>query len=306
MGRIEAVCLSEKRGEKKKNVGSAALIENFGFENDAHAGDWHRQVSLLAAEDVDAFREKGAQVGPGDFGENLLVRGINFKALQVGSRLTATGALLEVTQIGKECHARCAIYDQVGDCIMPKSGVFARVLRGGTVSVGDTIKLLGTKYRAAVITASDKGFAGERKDESGSVLKELLEDAGYTIEAYSILPDELDVLSDEMKRLCDGDICDVIFTTGGTGLSPRDVTPEATLAIAHRLVPGIPEAMRAASMQKTSRAMLSRGVSAIRGRTLIVNLPGSPKAVAECLEVILDTLGHGLEVLRGITGDCAR
>ena len=109
-----------------------------------------------------------------------------------------------------------------------------------------------------------------------------------------------------MIRLCDAGACDIIFTTGGTGLSPRDVTPEATLAVAHRLVPGISEAMRAYSLAKTPRAMLSRGVSAIRGRTLIVNLPGSPKAVRECLEAILDALPHGLAVLRGEAGDCAR
>lgn len=306
MGKIEAVCLSDVRGTKKTNRGSALLIENYGLQDDAHAGDWHRQVSLLPVEEVDAFRARGARVGPGDFGENLLVSGIDFTAIRVGSRLAIGNALLEVTQIGKECHSHCAIYDQVGDCIMPRHGVFARVLQGGAVSVGEDIHLTETAFRAAVITASDKGYAGEREDESGRVLMQLLKEAGYSIESYCVLPDDQEMLADELKRLCDGKLCDIVFTTGGTGLSVRDVTPEATISVAQKLVPGLAEAMRLASMQKTNRAMLSRGVAAIRGRTLIVNLPGSPKAVAECLEAILDALPHGLAILRGEAGECAR
>ncbi len=162
------------------------------------------------------------------------------------------------------------------------------------------------QYRAAVITASDKGFRGEREDISGNVLKQLLQQNGYTIESYCVLPDDKEALAAEMARLADNDLCDAVFTTGGTGLSPRDVTPEATLAVAHRLVPGISEAMRAYSMTVTHRAMLSRGVSVIRERTLIINLPGSPKAVEESLGVILDAVSHGLAILRGDDGECAR
>lgn len=162
------------------------------------------------------------------------------------------------------------------------------------------------QYRAAVITASDKGSKGVREDVSGDILKQLLQQNGYTIESYCVLPDDREALATEMMRLADNDLCDVVFTTGGTGLSRRDVTPEATLAVAHRLVPGISEAMRAASMQITSRAMLSRGVSVIRERTLIINLPGSPKAVEESLSVILDAVSHGLAILRGDDGECAR
>ena len=305
MGKIEAVCLSDVRGVKKFNKNSAVLIENHGLEYDAHAGDWHRQVSLLSREEVDAFRARGAQVGPGDFGENLLVSGIDFSAVRIGTRFAVGSALLEVTQIGKECHAHCEIYKQVGDCIMPRHGVFAKVLKGGPVAVGDAIDIVGAKYRAAVITASDSGYAGDRKDESGPLLKILLEEADYHVVSSAILPDDQEKLADELKRLCDGGVCDIVFTTGGTGLSVRDVTPEATLSVAEKLVPGIAEAMRAASMQKTNRAMLSRGVSVVRGCTLIINLPGSPRAVGECLEAILPALGHGLAILRGDTGNCA-
>jgi TatD DNase family protein len=137
MGKIVAVCVSEKRGTKKINIGQCELVENFGLKGDAHAGDWHRQVSLLSYDRVEVFRASGAKVDDGAFGENLLVEGIDFKALPVGTLLRCGDVMLEITQIGKECHAHCEIYRQVGDCIMPREGVFARVLRGGMIAVGD-------------------------------------------------------------------------------------------------------------------------------------------------------------------------
>ncbi len=161
-------------------------------------------------------------------------------------------------------------------------------------------------YRAGIITASDKGAAGQREDLSGETLKDILRENGYVVASCCVLPDDQELLAAELIRLADGDVCDVVFTTGGTGLSPRDVTPEATLSVAHRLVPGISEAIRAQSMHITNRAMLSRGVSVIRERTLIINLPGSPKAVRESLAVILDAVSHGLAILRGDDGECAR
>lgn len=166
--------------------------------------------------------------------------------------------------------------------------------------------MLNNGYRAAVITASDKGSAGEREDLSGAFLLDNLRQQGYKIASYGVLPDDKKALADEMMRLADNNLCDVIFTTGGTGLSPRDVTPEATLSVAHRLVPGISEAMRTFSMTVTKRAMLSRGVSVMRERTLIINMPGSPKAVQECFHIISDILPHAIEIMRGDTGECAR
>ena len=137
MGKIIAVCVSEKKGTQKKNVGSATLVENWGIANDAHAGNWHRQVSLLSYEKVEEFRAKGAMVDDGAFGENLVIAGYDFKTLPVGTKFRCGDVLLELTQIGKECHAHCAIYHAMGDCIMPREGVFTKVLHGGTVSVGD-------------------------------------------------------------------------------------------------------------------------------------------------------------------------
>ncbi len=136
-GQVVAVCISEKKGTAKRNIKTVTLLENYGLENDAHAGDWHRQVSLLSEDKVDAFRMRGAQVENGAFGENILVRGIDFATLPIGTKMRCNDVVLELTQIGKECHAHCAIHAQVGDCIMPREGVFARVLHGGVIAMGD-------------------------------------------------------------------------------------------------------------------------------------------------------------------------
>lgn len=137
-----AVCISEKRGTQKKNIEKVRLIENFGLEGDAHGGNWHRQVSLLSYEKVRAFEEKGISVEDGTFGENLLVEGFDFKNLPVGTRFRCGEVLLEMTQIGKECHSHCEIYQAVGDCIMPREGVFARVLHGGMIQIGDELEIV--------------------------------------------------------------------------------------------------------------------------------------------------------------------
>lgn len=139
-GKVIAVCTSEKKGEKKKPVPFVTLVPEHGVDRDAHAGPWHRQVSLLAVESIGKMKEKGLSVGPGDFAENITVEGIALVHLRVGDRLRSGEALLEITQIGKECHNRCAIFHQAGDCVMPKDGVFARVLHGGTLRAGDPVE----------------------------------------------------------------------------------------------------------------------------------------------------------------------
>ncbi|KLU60119.1 MOSC domain protein [Peptococcaceae bacterium CEB3] len=143
MAKIVAVCSSERKGMRKKNVGTAMLKANYGLEGDAHAGAWHRQVSLLALESIRKMQDLGLKVGPGDFAENLTTEGIDLVSLPIGTklRLGAQG-LAEVTQIGKECHSKCAIYYQAGDCVMPKEGIFVRVLAGGPISVGDEIEVM--------------------------------------------------------------------------------------------------------------------------------------------------------------------
>lgn len=142
MGKVMAICISEKKGTQKRNVHEALFIEDFGLENDAHAGKWHRQVSLLSYEKIQDFKKKGAPVEDGAFGENLIVSGIDFKNLPVGTRFQCGDVVLEMTQIGKECHSGCEIYKIMGDCIMPREGVFARVIRGGRIREGDELTVL--------------------------------------------------------------------------------------------------------------------------------------------------------------------
>ena len=160
-------------------------------------------------------------------------------------------------------------------------------------------------FRVGVITASDKGSRGEREDLSGLLIKEMVAKIDGQVVEYCILPDDQEILAGKMREYADEARLDLILTTGGTGFSVRDVTPEATLAVVERLAPGICEVMRWESLQKTPKAMLSRAVAGIRGRTLIVNLPGSPKAVRECLEGIFPALPHGLEILKGEASECA-
>ncbi|MDF2546386.1 MogA/MoaB family molybdenum cofactor biosynthesis protein [Anaerosolibacter sp.] len=160
-------------------------------------------------------------------------------------------------------------------------------------------------FTLGIIIASDKGSKGERIDESGKVIQQMMESHGYMTKKYVVLPDEVDALSQEMILMSDELKVDLILTSGGTGFSKRDITPEATLQVIHRLTPGISEAIRYNSLQITPRAMLSRAISGIRDNTLIINLPGSPKAVRESLDYILPSLAHGLEILKGSASECA-
>ncbi|NLL51485.1 MAG: MogA/MoaB family molybdenum cofactor biosynthesis protein [Peptococcaceae bacterium] len=161
-------------------------------------------------------------------------------------------------------------------------------------------------YTVGILTASDKGSRGEREDRSGQVIKEMVEQLGWQVKVAEIVPDEQSIIEEKLTSYADDLKLNIVFTTGGTGFSPRDVTPEATLAVVEKLTPGIPEAMRWASLQITPRAMLSRACAGIRGQTVIINLPGSPKSVQECLQVILSSLEHGLDILTGKGGECAR
>lgn len=298
-GIIRAVCISEKKGTPKKDIGSVNIIEDFGLENDAHAGS-QRQVSLLSWDKVEDFKKSGADVKAGDFGENLLIEGFDFKTFPVGTKFKCSDVILEIIQIGKKCHSACTVTQRTGKCIMPSEGVFARVLHGGKLSVGDEIELIeGRRFSASVLVASDRCSKGEREDKSGPVIKEVLENAGYLVTGITLLPDDEEGLYKALCQLADIQKPDVIFTSGGTGFSPRDMMPEATKRAASKDAPGIAEALRAYSMTITPRAMLSRAASVIRNKTLIINMPGSPKAGKECLEYILPVLEHGIPVLRG-------
>ena len=183
MGKITGICISEKRGVQKHLITEANIVCDWGIEGDAHGGKWHRQISLLSKEKVDAFKAKGADIHPGSFGENLIVEGVDFSSMPVGTRFVIGDVVLEMTQIGKECHNHCLIYKTMGDCIMPREGVFAEVITGGHIKIGQEVTCIPPKadrpYTAAVITLSDKGAAGLREDKSGPAIVEMLKFAGY-------------------------------------------------------------------------------------------------------------------------------
>ncbi len=307
---IAALCLSEKRGTAKRAVKEIFLEKGLGIAGDAHAGKWHRQVSLLRSEAASAFaKENALDLPPGAFGENILLKGIAEELLQPGAILkSGSGVVLKLTQRGKECHEGCSVARRTGKCLMPTLGLFAEVLEGGSLKVGDLLTYVAAspKVRAAVVTVSDRSARGEREDLSGPKAVAILEKAGYAVAAYEIVPDVAADISRLLRELADRRAIDLIITAGGTGLAFRDVTPEATLAVGDRQVPGIAEALRAYSLTITPRAMLSRGVAVTRGKCLIVNLPGSPKAAEECLTYLLPVLEHALALLGGAVKDCGR
>ena len=305
-GRVVSVNVAPEKGVRKEPVPSVTLVPGHGVEGDAHAGPWHRQVSLLANESIEKMKDACPSVDPGAFGENLTTEGIVVYELPVGARMRVAGTLLEVTQIGKVCHDRCAIFYQAGDCVMPREGIFVRVLEGGEVKSGDEIRLEKLSLiRGAVLTISDKGSRGEREDASGDALEEALRELGASAVERAIVPDEADQIAAELRRWADETQVNLILTTGGTGMTTRDVTPEATLEVLERQAPGFAEAMRAGSLAKTPHAMISRAVSGIRGKTLIVNMPGSPRACREQFAMIAPALPHAVEKLLDLGGDCA-
>ena len=305
-GGIVSVNVADTKGVRKQPVESITLVVEHGVEGDAHAGPWHRQVSLLANESIEKMKPSCPTVEPGAFGENITTEGITVYELPVGTRFYAGEALLEVTQIGKVCHDRCAIFHQAGDCVMPREGIFARVVEGGSVAPGNGIVLMkNSLIVAAVLTVSDKGSRGERDDTSGDALEEALRELGAASVERAIVPDEADQIAAELRRWADETPVNLILTTGGTGMTSRDVTPEATLSVLDRQAPGFAEAMRAGSLAKTPHAMLSRAVSGVRGKTLIINMPGSPRACREQFAMIAAALPHGVEKLLDLGGDCA-
>jgi len=308
-GEVVSVCTSERTGTQKDAVERVNLLPDYGIEGDAHAGVPIRQVSLLAQERIDQMRSKGLELTDGAFGENIITRGVDLDELEVGRRLYLGQSIVQVSQHGKECHDRCAIYYAVGDCIMPRHGMFVVVRRGGEVRPGDEFRTAPEldALRYAVVTVSDRASSGVYEDKSGPAIDELMADRfkAYRV-AYEVIPDERELIAKTLVRLCDEELVDVVLTTGGTGVAPRDVTPDATLDVIDREVQGIAEAIRMEGLKHTPMAMLSRAVVGHRRYTLIVNLSGSPKAVREQLDVISPVLPHAVEVLSGVTVNCGK
>ncbi|WP_350342548.1 molybdenum cofactor synthesis domain-containing protein [Proteinivorax tanatarense] len=303
--KVLAIAISEKKGVKKTVQPEVIIKKGYGIVNDAHGGNWHRQISLLANESIEKMRRQGLDVTFGSFAENIATEGIELNKLELGTRLKIGGeVVLGVTQIGKTCHERCAIYYQAGDCVMPKEGIFATVLKEGKIKPGDPIEIIPS-YTAAILTVSDKGFNGERVDTAGPAAKLGLAQIGIKVEQMDIVPDEHDKITEKLQTWVDSNLS-IVITSGGTGLSPRDITPEATQSFVDKEVPGIMEMIRSNSSKYTPKAYLTRGICGISDNTLIINLPGSEKAVKESMGIISPILEHALETLQGKTQDCGR
>ena len=306
MARVTAVCLSERRQVQKIKQDSVLLIENFGIEGDVHAGPGPRQISILSELSLARMEAKGISTCAGCCGENIDVGGaVELHTLLPGVKLKlGNQAVVWLSEIGKDNsdgHADNVIKGN----IFPLEGVFAEVLHGGEVRAGDGVEVIREPgYSAGVLTVSDSTSRGERDDLSGPALLELLQKRCYLPARYAVVPDEMQSIAEKIRIWCEDGFLDVLFTTGGTGFSVRDVTPEATGMVCDRNVPGIPEMIRQKSSEIVTSAWLSRAVAGIRKKTLVINLPGSEKAAMECAEFALSVIDHGLEILRDDVTNC--
>jgi molybdopterin adenylyltransferase len=303
--KVVSVNISEKKGTVKHPV-KEITITGKGVMEDAHAGEWHRQVSMLGMESVEKFsREAKRKINFGEFAENLTTQGIDLPRCAIFDRFRIGGAELELTQIGKECHGTaCAIFKEVGNCVMPKEGIFCRVLETGTIRPGDPIVHVPKIFRVSIITLSDRASRGEYADRSGPKIRERL-DAFFSAgnrrsEVRNVLlPDDADALRASLSlQMKDG--ADFIFTTGGTGIGEREITVEAVSGMLDKQIPGIMELIRVKYGMEKPNALLSRGVAGVIGKTLVYTLPGSVNAVTEYMSEITKTMDHSLFMLHGI------
>jgi len=304
MVKVVAVNTSKEKGTIKNPV-NEIILSGTGIENDAHAGSWHRQVSLLALESIQKYAEKlGRDIQPGEFAENITTEGMEIYKATPLSCFENGNIVLQVTQIGKKCHGNnCAIFKESGDCVMPKEGVFARVIKGGRLKAGDTFNYIPKVVKALIITLSDRASKGEYNDISGpkleNNLKGHIKKLGWEFGSeLKIIPDEVDQLREVIEAgYAD---YDVIFTTGSTGIGPRDIAPEALKPLLDKEIPGIMELIRVKYGMDKPNAILSRSVAGVKGDTLIYSIPGSPKAIDEyCIE-IFKTLKHSMLMIRSI------
>lgn len=302
---VVSVNISEKKGTIKIPVPEIELNE-LGVAHDAHAGDWHRQVSLLADESVQRFTHAaGRKIKYGEFAENITTKGLELVNTHPLDRLTIGDVELEITQIGKECHGTsCAIFKEVGNCVMPKEGIFARVLKNGIVKTGDEVVYSPRVYTALIITLSDRASRGEYSDRSGPKIEQLLsaffETKGWKFAIdRKLIPDDVDTLRTLLEKARKEQI-DIVITTGGTGIGPRDITPEVVKPFLDKEIPGIMELIRFKYGILKPNALISRAIAGVMQSTLIYTLPGSVKAVEEYMIEITPTLRHSIYMLHNL------
>ena len=289
MGKIQTISVSDRKGVIKENVSSAFFENDFGIKGDAHAGKWHRQVSLLALESVKKMQDKGLKVKSGDFAENITTVGIDLLSLPVGTKLQIGSIELIISQIGKVCHHKCAVYYHAGECVMPKEGIFGVVRGNGELHVGDEIKNLGKDgYSVGIITLSDRASKGEYEDLTGPAIEKYIsENLKTSFIRKEIIADDKDKFDITLKDFADIQNLDLIITNGSTGISPRDIAPDVTIEVIEKRLPGFEEVMRAESFKITVNSIVSRAVCGTRKNSLIINLPGSPKGAVENLSFIM-------------------
>lgn len=303
--KILSVNTSEKKGTVKKPVESIHL-SGIGVNGDAHSGKWHRQVSLLANESIAKFSaEAGRKIQYGEFAENITTEGLLLHECRPLDRFANDSVELEVTQIGKKCHGdNCSIFREVGNCVMPKEGIFARVIRNGALRAGDHLEYLPKIINIRIITLSDRASAGEYADKSGPQIRTLATNFFSGIKRQTaienrLISDDPEQLTHEIRQaIIEG--ADVIFTTGGTGIGPHDITPETVRPMLDKEIPGIMELIRVKYGMEKPAALLSRSIAGVSGKTLIYCLPGSVKAVTEYCNEILPTIEHSIYMLEGL------
>ena len=302
---IRSVNVSEKKGTIKKHVEEISLKE-IGVVGDAHSGNWHRQVSLLAKESIDKFsKEAGRVINYGEFAENITTEGLLLHECKPMDRFFNNNVELEVTQIGKKCHGdNCNIFKEVGNCVMPKEGIFARVIKHGELKAGDILKYKPRIVKIFIITLSDRASRGEYKDKSGPQLKQLCNSFFSEINRKVVfeqilIPDDSQHLEALIEKAVHEKF-DVIFTTGGTGIGPRDITTDTIKPLLDKEIPGIMEMIRIKYGMEKPAALLSRSIAGVINQTLVYALPGSVKAVNEYCKEILPTLEHSLYMIHGI------
>ncbi len=303
--KIISVNISEKKGTIKIPVDQIELNET-GLKNDAHSGKWHRQVSLLGIESIAKFEHQaGRKLEYGEFAENITTEGIELYKTKPLDILKNDTIELQITQIGKHCHGdSCAIYREVGNCVMPKEGIFARVIKGGTLKANDVLQYFPKVFNATIITLSDRASSGEYEDRSGVRIKEILTEhflkVGKEIKFNTIIiPDDEYLLKQHLLQAKEDNV-DFIFTTGGTGIGLRDITPDVVKLMLDKEIPGIMEMIRMKFGQEKPNALLSRGVSGLMKNSLVYTLPGSVKAVNEYMPEILKTMEHLVYMLNNL------
>jgi len=307
-GFVKSICISAKKGVRKYQVESAYMEKNKGILNDAHGDGGFRQVSLLSNVLIEEFaNENSIKIDDGIFGENIITEGLNLSDFKKRTEFQIGGcSRILIVQHGKECHDNnCPIGQQTGKCLMPESGTFVKVLSSGELHPGQRIsKLRDQVFLIGFITISDKASSGARADRTLETMQNSLLNTEYELIDHAVVPDEPSLIEKKILNMTDFQYIDLVITCGGTGLSIRDITPEVTKSIISREIPGIAEILRAESYKITPYSSLSRGIAGTRKKSIIVNLPGSPKAVKESIPILLPMLDHAIIKVQGDTEEC--